>query len=269
MAVFFFNREIESPVLKAVIATGAVLFAFALAAILLVVILPVIGAVLTGVFLLVCAVLLILLVTVPFLCFLGILFSNRRKGSGVAESRAVVVEPFTGVRFSGTVNAVIVCGQPQSLTVTTDSNLIDDVKIAVEKGELTVSYPRSVCASKGIKLEIAVEQLKSLCLSGAGKALITELNEEELFISASGAAGVTASGKCRSTQVKLSGAGKFNLENLISETVKLSLSGAAKAVVHATTLLDVKISGAGNVVCFGNPPSVKKHISGAGKLEMK
>ena len=268
MTIFFFNHEIENPVLRAIIVIGAVVFAAFVVAFVLAILLPLAGIALTGALLIAGVVLIVLLVTIPFLSFFGILFSNRKKGSGVEKSRTVDMEPFKKVKVSGAVTVDIVCGQPQLLTVTTDENLLESVKIAVEKEELSVSFARSVSSKIGIRLRIEMPELRSLRLYGATKATIANFDSPELLIRGSGASKVTAGGKCSNTEVRLSGAGNLSAGELISEKMKIKVSGSAKAVVHATEELTVKIAGAGKVICHGCPTVVHKHISGAGKVEI-
>ncbi len=268
MTLFFFNHEIENPVLRAIIAVGAVVFAIAVVALLMAIILPVAGVALTGTILAAGIVLVILLVTIPFLSFFGILFSNRKKGSGVEKSQVVDVDPFKKVKVSGAIKVDIVCGQPQMLTVTTDDNLLESVKTVVEKEELSISFAHSVSSKMGIRLLIGMQDLRSLRLYGATKATVTDLDSPELLIKGSGASKVTASGKCKDMEVRFSGAGNLSADELIAEKVKIKLSGSSKAVVYATEEVTAKISGAGRVICHGKPATVHKHISGAGKVEI-
>ncbi|MCK5131564.1 MAG: DUF2807 domain-containing protein [Candidatus Sabulitectum sp.] len=268
MTIFFFNHEIENPVLRAIIVMGAVVFAVFVVALVLIIVLPLAGIALTGAFLITGVVLIVVLVTIPFLSFFGILFSNRKKGSGVEKNRIVDVEPFRKVKVSGAITVDIVCGQPQLLTVTTDENLLESVKIAVEKEELSVSFARSVSSKIGIKLQIEMPEIRSLRLYGATRATITNVDSPELLIRGSGACKVKAGGKCSNMEVRFSGAGNLSAGELISEKMKIKLSGSAKAVVHATEKLTAKITGAGKVICHGNPSEVHKHISGAGKVEI-
>ena len=235
---------------------------------MLVIVLPVIGVVLTGGFLIAAVILLILLVTLPFLAFFGILFSNKKKGSGIKESRIVELEPFHSIKLSGAITADIVCGQTQMLTVTTDDNLLEEVNTTVKDGELSVSFARSISSSTGINLRIEIDELTKIGMYGAVKAVITGINSDELVVRGSGACKMTADGISKNTDIKFSGACKLSAAGLISENVKIKISGCANSVINATQKVTVKISGAGKVICHGNPPEVKKHISGAGRVEI-
>lgn len=267
--MFFFNREVDNPVLQVVIGLGALIFAIAVIALVLVIVLPVVGAVLTGALLVVAVALLVVLLVVPLVSFFGVLLSNRRKGSGVEKSIVVDVPSFHSVKVSGAVQLDIVTGKPQSVTITTDDNLVELVKTVVENGELAVSFSKVFSTSTGFRVQITMEELKKLKLAGAVKAQLSNLDSDELFIKGSGAVKVMASGICRKAEIKLSGAGSIDAEELVSETLCIKIAGACKAVVHTTQEIEVKISGSGRVVCYGNPPSVRKHISGAGRVEIR
>lgn len=268
MTLFFFNHEIENPVLRAVIALGAVIFAVSAVLLVLAVALPLAGVAVTGALLIAGVLLIIVLIAVPFLSFFGILFSNRIKGSGVEETKTIEVEPFDSVKVSGAIKVDIICGQPQMLTVTTDDNLFESVKTVVEKNELSVSFSRSVSSKTGIRLRVGMADMKSLRLYGATKATIENLDSQQFVVRGSGASRVTAAGRCKSMEARFSGAGNLSAGDLISETVKIKLNGSAKAVVHATKKITVKISGAAKVICHGDPEKVHKHISGTGTVEI-
>lgn len=268
MTLFFFNHEIENPVLRAVIALGAVIFAVSVVLLVLAVALPLAGVAITGALIITGVLLIIVLIAVPFLSFFGILFSNRIKGSGVEDTRTIEVEPFDSVKMSGAVKIDIVCGQPQTLEVTTDDNLFESVKTVVEKNELSVSFSRSVSSKTAIRLRVGMAELKSLRLYGATKATVKNLDSQEFLVRGSGASKVTVAGSCKNMDARFSGAGNLSAGDLISEKVKIRIRGSGRAVVYASEKISVKISGAGKVVCHGNPEKVQKHISGAGKLEI-
>ena len=52
-----------------------------------------------------------------------------------------------------------------------------------------------------------------------------------------------------------------------AEDVELSVTGAGKADITATNSLKAAITGAGKVTYGGNPPTVQKNVTGAGKIE--
>lgn len=268
MEVRFFNHEVENPVLRFLIAIGAAVFAAALAAAVLVLLIPVLGAVLTGVLLIVAVVLILLVVFLPFVAFMGVVFSRGEKGSGVISSEVREVEPFTSLKVSGRAEVSLKQGDRHSVTVFCDDNLIDNVETSVSGDELTVGYSRPVARGSKLKVEVTARELKNLRAYGASKIKLENIETEALSIRASGAAEIESSGCVEEMNLRISGAGKYQGGKLIAQTADVNISGAGDAAVHAERKLKVKISGAGSVQCSGNPETVEKHISGAGKVSL-
>ncbi len=267
MTLFFFNKEIENPVLRVIITLGAVVFTISVVVSAMVIALPIIGVALTGAMLIAGIILIVVLVTVPFISFFGILFSNKKKGSGIEKSKIIEVDQFNMVKLSGIIKADIVCGESQLFKITTDDNLLDSVKVSVEKQELSVSFDSAVSSKIGIKVQIEVPFLTSFNMSGATKAIITNVDSQDLLLKGNGASKAFVSGECRNARIVFSGVGNLSAGELNCLKMKIKISGSAKAVVHPIEELNVKISGAGKVTCLDTPEKVTKHISGAGKLD--
>lgn len=268
MNIRFFNREVENPVLKVLIGIGAAVFAVALVAAILAILIPVLGAILTGVLLIVAVVLLLLLVFLPFIAFLGVIFSGGRKGSGTIRSETRTVEPFDSVKISGRAEVYVKCGEEQSVTVSTDDNLLDCVETEVSDGEFSVSFSKPVSHSSSFRVDLVLKELRRLRVFGASKVFLENMQTEQLSLRVSGAAEVKGSGNVHTFKLRISGAGKASAGDLVSQVAEVRISGAGSARIHAEEKLSVKISGAGRVTCSGNPETVEKHISGAGRVEL-
>ncbi|HOP26576.1 MAG TPA: head GIN domain-containing protein [Candidatus Sabulitectum sp.] len=267
MTVMFFGREIENPILKILVAAGAAVFAAALAALVLLLVLPLLAAVLTGALLVVAVILVLLVVFLPFVAFLGVVFSRREKGSGNRKSETRVLEPFDSVRISGVASVEVTCGGEQQVTVSTDDNLLDNLETSVTGGELRISISKPAIWKQAPGIAISLPLLKSLNASGACRAEISGVSSEELSLRGSGAAKISASGEAKSLKLRISGAGKIDCSDLKSVSAVVSIAGAGKVRVHASEELQAKVSGAGRVVYFGDPAKVERRVSGAGRID--
>ena len=88
-------------------------------------------------------------------------------------------------------------------------------------------------------------------------------------MSVSGVGNLKANGYVNHLSTSISGAGDADLQNLFAEHATVHLSGAGDAEVYASQSISVRVSGAGDVCCYGNPLYVDQHISGAGDLVLK
>ena len=212
------------------------------------------------------------------------------EGSGdiITESREV--SGFDRVNLSGFGQVTIEVGDKESLTVSTDDNIMPYVRTEVKNDTLTLDFDdkginRSYNPTDGIKFTLVVRELSRVDISGAGSMEVNELETEslrvdlsgagtlevssliadELVIHQSGAGSVVVSGKVKGQELSQSGVGSYHGADLESETAIIEISGAGSATLWATESLDVEISGLGHVVYYGNPRIVQK-ISGLGNL---
>jgi len=268
MNVQFFNHEVENPILKGIIITGAAVFAVALVIAVFALIIPLVAAVLTGVLLVVSVVVLVILIVVPTISVLGLLFSRRYRGNGVERSQTFELEPFDSLSVSGKAQVTVSCGQEQSVTITTDENLMELLEIKVSGKRLSAGFKKHVSTRLGMKLDVTLPELKGFRTAGAANVKLLNVDSPELDVRASGAARLNAEGKSDSFSLRISGTGKVDASKLISKKVAVKISGAGEAQIHADEKLTAKISGAGAVYCSGNPGIVEKHVSGAGKIKL-
>ena len=269
MRVKVFNRTIENPFLQILTGVFALLFAIGLTALILLVVLPLAGIVLTAVFLIIAFIVIALIIFFPFLILFGIASGSSKKGSGIEGTLEKDISPFNKVKISGALRVNIVCGQTESVTVIGDDNLLEYVEIKVLNEVLSIRTTRQVRPKAGLEIRVSAQALELLKISGAVKTDVSFIDNDRFVLKAAGASEVSLSGNCAEAVMKLAGAGKLNAMDFTCNVITLKLSGAAKSTVYASEEISVTISGAGKVICYGNPETVNKNVSGAGKIEMK
>ena len=131
---------------------------------------------------------------------------------------------------------------------------------------LRIELKDSIAPTRGIKVAISSPSLGGASLRGALHFEASQLSGGTFALETSGASRVTLSGKVNRLLASLTGASKLRATELTAEDVELSVTGAGKADVFASNLLRAAITGAGNVSYSGNPKSVEKKITGAGKI---
>lgn len=218
------------------------------------------------------------------------LINRRIEGSGNIISEERRVSGFDKLTLSGIGEISIQQGDEESLTVTTDDNIMPYVRSEVRNNTLVLDlgetgWDRSYNPSDGIHFDLVVKDLNrinnsgagsmemdaleteslTLDLSGVGSIEISDLTANELVIRQSGAGTVFVSGQVEGQELNHSGVGSYHAADLESKTGLISISGAGSATVWVTENLDIKISGLGNVIYYGNP-SITQDVSGLGKL---
>jgi hypothetical protein len=190
-------------------------------------------------------------------------------GSGIPFTESRETEPFSGLEISGAIKASVTIGQPQSVEVSGDDNLVPMIITEVRDGTLVVRMePWSRIQTKeDFTVTIVTPELQELSVSGACHVDVEGLEVGEFTVDISGASHVAASGRCNQLVADLSGASALKCVALEAESVKLDVSGASNAKVTATDRLAAEASGASTVRYAGDPGSVKADTSGASSIK--
>ncbi len=269
MRITVFDRDIENPFLQILIGVFAIVFAVGLTVLILLVVLPLAGIVLTAVLLIIAFIVIVLIIFFPFLILFGVTSGSSKKGSGIEGTLEKDISPFNKIKVSGALRINIVCGQTESVTVIGDDNLLKYVEIKVQNEVLSIRTTRQLRPKAWLEVRVSARTLELLKISGAIKAAVSCIDSDRFVLKAAGASEVSLTGNCAEAVMKLSGAGKLNAKDFACNVINLTLSGAAKSTVCASEEISVTISGAGKVICYGNPETVNKTVSGAGKIELK
>jgi hypothetical protein len=216
--------------------------------------------------------------------------SRTIEGSGNIITEERNVSGFDRVTLSGFGEVNIVQGATESLTVSTDDNIMPHVRTEVRNNTLILDlddegWNRNYDPSKGIQFNLVVKDLNRIDnagagikvveklesdslyvdLSGVGTLEIGDLTASELIVRQSGAGTAVISGQVKGQELNHSGLGSYHAADLESETAIIDISGAGSATVWVNESLDIQISGLGNVIYYGNP-RITQDVSGVGNL---
>lgn len=106
-------------------------------------------------------------------------------------------------------------------------------------------------------------------MRGAVKLTVKQLSGPTFALESKGAAEVILDGSIDRLLVDMTGASQLAADGLQAKTAEISTTGAGNADVAVTDTLKVVITGAGKVTYSGNPPIIKKQITGAGSIRHK
>ena len=127
----------------------------------------------------------------------------------------------------------------------------------------------NIWSSHGIKVAISSSTRSGAKLTGAARLTTKQLSGRSFGIESTGAAKVFLDGTVDDLVTDMTGASRLEAESLQTKTAEISSTGASHAEVAVSESLKVSITGAGKVIYSGNPPTVEKHISGAGSIRHK
>ena len=179
-------------------------------------------------------------------CYLD--FPLRGNGKIVTQTRSA--KDFDSVRLDGVADNVFIHHSgTYKVTVTTDSNIQDHVKIKVDGGTLRIGEKTAYHGFDPTKLIIDVYMplLTSVNLKGVGNFKV-------------------ADGQTSDLELILSGVGDIDVRNYEAEDVRVALSGVGDIKIWVTNSLTGKLSGVGDILYKGDPVINNVSKSGIGEV---
>lgn len=203
-----------------------------------------------------------------FLALTGILGIIGHVSAQSSQTRPV--SGFNSVANAGSFAVHVKITGAESLKITADAGIIDEIETVVEGGNLEVRFkhPHEQHHYAGrVDVYITARSLNALTCSGSGSLDVDGAikgNEVEVTLSGSGniSSGI-ASGKVQAT---ISGSGKINLSGSTGKTsVTISGSGQLKAGDLKTDVAEINTTGSGSVYLNVNK-SISANIVGSGDV---
>jgi hypothetical protein len=183
-------------------------------------------------------------------------------GNVVTENRQV--SGFHGIAVSGVGEVIVERTGNESLTITSDDNILPRLESEVRNGILYLGPESNVSLtpSEGIAYSLTADTFDEINVSGAVAVMASGIDTELLDTNMSGAYTIQTEGKADSQDIATSGSSVCNGENLDSRTVNINVSRTSHIVVRVSEILRGLVSGAALVEYIGNP-TVNVTVSGA------
>ena len=190
------------------------------------------------------------------------------RGNGRIKTEERPIATFANVDASGAFEIEWQNGAP-AVRVTTDENLLPYVETNVSGDTLHLRTREHTWPTHGIKVVISSPTRAGGKIRGAVKLIVKQLSGPIFALESKGASEVSLDGSVDRLLVDMTGASQLAAAGLQAKTAEISTTGAGDAEVAVTDTLKVVITGAGKVTYSGNPPTIKKQITGAGSIRHK
>lgn len=218
-------------------------------------------------------------------------FSAKKiKGNGVIKVEDRAVSSAKKIKLRGSFDVLVQPADIAGISIQTDDNLLPYIITKEEDGYLIITTKKgfNISTNNIIQVIISTPVIESISLSGSGNIIgkdkFTGGNKLNISISGNGnvnlkantpsvkasiagSGDISISGETKDLDLEISGVGDFKGENLMTENAEIHINGSGNARVYAGSSLEVHISGVGNVYYNGNPPNIKKHVSGSGTVK--
>jgi len=220
--------------------------------------------------------------------FNGFPFSTI-KGSGTLSKETRDLAVFHGIDAGGAFHITVKQGEPQSVIIEADDNIIPVITTKVKSGILHISTNESINNSTKLNVTIVVANLDMLDLSGACKLKSTEaISSNEMEIDCSGASEIIIGLKCKkleidfsgastgiflgktsTLEIESSGASKIDCYKMIANVVSVDASGASNISFSADKIIKIDASGASSINYKSNGATLEIETSGAASTHKK
>jgi hypothetical protein len=188
------------------------------------------------------------------------------RGNGHVVSDQKNIEDFSEIQAGGAFDIDWRSGPP-SLRISTDENLLQYIETDVSDNRLRLSSRERLWPTHGIKVVATSPIRKGAKLSGAVDLVALQLTGPKFYFKSTGASDVKLDGTVDELLADMTGASDLSAKNLQTKRIEISTTGAADAEVNVSEALRVSITGAGAVYYHGNPPTIEKHVTGAGTIK--
>lgn len=169
-------------------------------------------------------------------------------GTGPVVTQTLNLPAFSKIENTGVANIYVTTGNPQSVILKAQQNIIDVLTIEVINNTLKIGIEENTSIENTIEIrfDIIVSEVSDIGILGVGNYELNGDFQDELFIS-------------------LTGVGNINAYDLEVGSCTIVSTGVGDCKVNVRDELDVSITGVGNVLYRGNP-TITQNITGVGNV---
>ncbi|MDF1477698.1 DUF2807 domain-containing protein [Leifsonia sp. H3M29-4] len=193
-----------------------------------------------------------------------------------------------GVELRTSGDLTIVSGAAESLTITAESSMIDNLTSDVRDGtlildaaagdsgwgriEYTLTVPRvdliRLAGSGDISGNSILAESATIDDTGSGDVSLSSSTTTDLAVTMTGSGDITIEGTTLSLRLSSEGSGNFDGSLLEARIANVDLSGSGSAHVVALRDLTAAVSGSGDIFYTGNPGNVVTSLDGSGEITL-
>lgn len=199
--------------------------------------------------------------------FLTVNVMAQGKGRSVITQTRDVAQ-FDAIKVSAVFKVIFTQGEPQSLKIETDEELMDHVSTTVSGTTLDISTQGSIRNPTRMMIYITAKELKSLTMSGASKFSTTnKITTPQLSLDLSGVAYANITADVNMLSCNLSGVSKIEIQG-VGDQLTADISGTSKLLASKFEVKDAKVNASGVSNAYVNASkSVSADASGVSNIK--
>ncbi|MEP7128989.1 MAG: head GIN domain-containing protein [Chitinophagales bacterium] len=224
-----------------------------------------------------------------FVWLLSIAFHAGAQTNTATETRNLT--GFSSVVLN--VPAVLTVSQSKEFSVQLEGRkeLLDEVITELKGDRLVIRYRENKwppASEKALQIYIKLPDVKGLELNGSGSmAVLTELHSKNLALEVNGSGNIktrnikaehlTATingsgailelgGQANTAEMEVNGSGNIDADKLVCTNASATTTGSGNISAGTPSSFDATITGSGTIFYNGNAASIKKNVTGSGKV---
>ncbi len=169
-------------------------------------------------------------------------------GTGPLVTQTLDLKSFHSIQNTGIANIYVTLGNPQSVILKAQQNIIDVLTYEVINNNLMIGIEDNISIEKAeeIRFDIVMNEIRDIGILGVGSYDLSGDFQDELSIS-------------------LIGVGNVNAYDLEVGSCTIVSTGVGDCRVNVRDALNVSITGVGNIYYKGNP-TITQNVTGVGNL---
>lgn len=182
------------------------------------------------------------------------------RGSGKLATEERAIESFDRIELEGSVDVFVDVGKDQSVTVSTDDNLLENLSTEViGKNTLLISSVHSYSTRLGAEVRITVPSLRSVELEGSGDIEIRNMSGKLFEVGIDGSGDVLVEGEVDELDIIVNGSGDVDAADLVAEVAYVDINGSGNVIVYVKEEIDGNVNGSGDIDILGDPEIVSSN----------
>ena len=200
--------------------------------------------------------------------------ANQTKGSGVLKTETRPVANFSRLVLALPAVVTLVQGPADSVTLTTDDNLLPLMTTRVEGDTLIIEgdHSRGFSTRQEIRISLAVKSLSAIAIKGSGDVSGDRLTSDRLDIAIAGSGDVKFK-TVRADQLKIAiaGSGDVTIDAVESQSVDAGIQGSGdiRLPMLQAKRVNISVKGSGDVSAAGTADKVDVEIMGSGDVRTR
>lgn len=191
-------------------------------------------------------------------------------GSGKLVTETYDYTGFTKVEAEEGFEVVISKSNNYGVSVTTDDNVIDKVRISKQGDTIHFELAPGDFKSLKLKAEISMPELNELVMTSGAHGKVNGFSSSHDFtLDLSGGSSVNMAGSAGDLELEASGGSSFDLSGFRVHDANVDMSGGSHGTINLDGRLDADLSSGSSLRYIGNPTLGNIQKSGGSSLDKK